>query len=314
MSEDLKSSVEEPEAENSETQVADDSDQVVTDDMVDEFSDSIMDGEVVASADVEIVEGETKEDTDEETEEETEEETDEDAEYELEEEKVKDEIDIQIDLMQDTDWVVRREAVITLGEMADERCVEPLCRALRDGDWQVREAAVEAVSDIGPPAVDLLLRFVRDWESRKYVLRTLGKINDERVLDPLISWLKSDEFKDDATRALVDLGQPAVPKLIEALNHRGDFVQKQSILALGDIKDVQAVDPLIALLQDQDWMVRLTAASSLEKIGDLRGRVAIKPLMKDPDIAVRMRVERILASWKKDQVKDKDMEKEAANA
>jgi len=300
MSEDLKSSSEEPEAENPETQGTDDSDQVVTDDMVDEFSDSIMDGEIEDSADVEIVEGETDE------------ETEEDAEYELEEEKVKDEIDIQIDLMQDTDWVVRREAVITLGEMADERCVEPLVRALRDGDWQVREAAVEAVSDIGPPAVDLLLRFVRDWESRKYVIRTLGRINDER--DPLISWLKSDEFKDDATRALVELGQPAVPKLIEALSHRDDFVQKQSILALGDIKDAQAVDPLIALLQDQDWMVRLTAASSLEKIGDLRGRAAIKPLMKDPDIVVRMRIERILASWKKDPVKDKDMEKEAANA
>ena len=173
---------------------------------------------------------------------------------------------------------------------------------------------MEAVGDIGPPAVDMLLRFVRDWESRKYVLRTLGRINDERVLDPLISWLKSDEFKDDATRALVDLGQPAVPKLIEALSHRDDFVQKQSILALGEIQDDQAVDPLIALLQDQDWMVRLTAASSLEKIGDLRGRAAIKPLMKDPDIVVRMRVERILAAWKKDRVKDKDMEKEAANA
>ena len=43
----------------------------------------------------------------------------------LEEERVKDEIDIQIDLLNDTDWVVRREAVITLGEMGDERCVAP---------------------------------------------------------------------------------------------------------------------------------------------------------------------------------------------
>ena len=33
----------------------------------------------------------------------------------LEEEKVKDEIDIQIDLLKDPDWVVRREAAITLG-------------------------------------------------------------------------------------------------------------------------------------------------------------------------------------------------------
>ena len=44
----------------------------------------------------------------------------------LEEEKVKDEIEIQIDLLKDSDWVVRREAAITLGEMGDERCVEPL--------------------------------------------------------------------------------------------------------------------------------------------------------------------------------------------
>lgn len=296
MSEDLKSSSEEPESENSELQSSEDSDQIVTDEMVDEMSESFMEEEVVASAESEV----------------TEEETDEDAEYELEEEKVKDEIDIQIDLLQDSDWVVRREAVITLGEMADERCVEPLVRALRDGDWQVREAAVEAIGEVGPPAVDMLLRFMRDWESRKYVLRTLGKINDERVLDPLISMLKSDEFKDDATRALVELGKPAVPKLIEALSSREDFVKKQAILALGDIQDEQAVDPLIALLQDQDWLVRLTAASSLEKIGDLRGRAAIKPLMKDPDIVVRMRIERILAAWKKDGTKEG--EKEAANA
>lgn len=296
MSEDLKSSAEEPEAENLETQESEVSDDFVSDDMVDEVSESILDGEIVASAESEDAEGEL----------------DEDAEYELEEEKIKDEIDIQIDLLQDTDWVVRREAVITLGEMADERCVEPLVKSLRDGDWQVREAAVEAIAEVGPPAVELLLRFGRDWESRKYVLRTLGKINDERVLDPLISWLRSDEFKDDATRALVDLGKPAVPKLIEALSHRDEFVKKQSILALGDIADDEAVDPLIALLQDQDWLVRLTAASSLEKIGDIRGRAAIKPLMKDPDIVVRMRIERILAAWKKDG--SKVTEKEAANA
>ena len=296
MSEDIKSSAGEPEAENPESKDFEGADEVVTDEMVDEVSDSMMEGEAMGSADAEA----------------TEEEAEGDAEFELEEEKVKDEIDIQIDLLQDSDWVVRREAVVTLGEMADERCVEPLARALRDGDWQVREAAVEAVAEVGPPAVDMLIRFSRDWESRKYVLRALGKINDERVLEPLLSYLKSDEFKDDATRALVELGNPAVPKLIEALESREDFVKKQAILALGDIRDPRAVDPLIALLQDDDWLVRLTSASSLEKIGDLRGRAAIKPLMKDPDLVVRMRIERILAVWKKDGTKE--TEKEAASA
>ena len=217
----------------------------------------------------------------------------------LEEEKVKDEIDIQIDLLKDTDWVVRREAAITLGEMGDERCVEPLCKALYDGDWQVREVAVEALGQIGPPAVEMLIKLVRDWDVRKYVILALGKIRDERVLDPLMVQLRSDEFKDDATNALVELGEPALERLVKALKDKDEMVRKQAVLALGRIKHTGAVDPLIEMLADADWFTRLTAAAALEAIGDLRGRDAIKPLTKDPDMVVRMRVERILAKWKK---------------
>ncbi|MDE3219232.1 MAG: HEAT repeat domain-containing protein [Nitrospirota bacterium] len=217
----------------------------------------------------------------------------------LEEEKVKDEIEIQIDLLKDPDWVVRREAAITLGEMGDERCVEPLGHALRDGDWQVREVAIEALGQIGSPAVELLIKLLRDWDIRKYAIAALGKIRDERVLDPLMVQLRNDEFKDDAVNALVELGEPAVPRLIKALKDKDENVRKQSVLALGRIKHVEAIDPLIDMLADSDWFTRLTAAAALEAIGDERGRDAIKPMMKDPDMVVRMRVERILAKWKK---------------
>ena len=217
----------------------------------------------------------------------------------LEEEKVKDEIEIQIDLLKDPDWVVRREAAITLGEMGDERCVEPLCRALRDGDWQVREVAIEGLGQIGSPAAELLIKLLRDWDVRKYAIAALGKIRDERVLDPLMLQLRNDEFKDDAVNALVELGQPALSRLIKALKDKDENVRKQAVLALGRIKEAEAIDPLIEMLSDGDWFTRLTAAAALEAIGDERGRVAIKPLMKDPDMVVRMRVERILAKWKK---------------
>ena len=217
----------------------------------------------------------------------------------LEEEKPKDEIDIQIDLLKDPDWVVRREAAITLGEMGDERCAEPLCRALYDGDWQVREVAIDALGQIGSPAVEKLIKLLRDWDVRKYAIIALGKIRDERVLDPLMHQLRNEEFKEYATNALVEVGQPAVPRLIEALKDKDDNVRKQAVLALGRIKQPEAVDSLIAMLTDKDWYTRLTAAAALEAIGDERGRDAIKPLMKDQDMVVRMRVERILAKWKK---------------
>lgn len=217
----------------------------------------------------------------------------------LEEEGVKDEIDIQIDLLNDPDWVVRREAVITLGEMGDERCVEPLARALRDGDWQVREVAIEALGQVGSPAVETLIKQLRDWEVRKYAIAALGKIRDERVLDPLMLQLRHDEFRDDAIDALVALGEPSVERLIGALRDKDENVRKCAVLALGRIKSSEAIDPLIAMLGDKDWFTRLTAAAALESIGDERAREAIKPLLKDPDMVVRMRVERILAKWKK---------------
>lgn len=217
----------------------------------------------------------------------------------LDEEKVKDEIEIQIDLLKDPDWAVRREAVITLGEMGDERCVDPLVRALRDGDWQVREVAIEALGEVGSPAVEPLLKQIRDWDIRKYVIRSLGRIRDERVLEPLVNQLRSDEFGLDATEALIDLGQPAVERLVAALKDKDESIRKQAVIALGRIKDASAIDPLIEMLKDKDWFTRLTAAAALEKIGDERGREAIKPLMQDPDMVVKMRVERILAAWKK---------------
>ncbi len=217
----------------------------------------------------------------------------------LDEEQVKDEIDIQIELLNDPDWVVRREAIITLGEMGDERCVEPLARALRDGDWQVREVAIEGLGQVGSPAVETILKLLRDWEVRKYAIAALGKIRDERVLDPLILQLRNDEFKDDAIDALVALGEPSVEKLISVLRDKDENVRKRAVRALGKIKGNDAIDPLIAMLSDKDWETRLLAAAALESIGDERGREAIKPLLKDPDMVVKMRVERILAKWKK---------------
>jgi len=285
MSDDLKESKEELEPQEPRAEETGET----SDEFVDEFADTLMEDPQVPSPEAIVIEEGGEEESFAEEE-------------EFEEEKVKDEIDIQIDLLKDSDWVVRREAVVTLGEMADERCTEPLVSCLRDGDWQVREAAVDALAMIGSPAVELLIRYLRDWEARKYTIRTLGKINDERVLDPLISMLKNDEFKDDATWALAELGKPAVGRLVESLNDRDEFVRKQSILALGEIKDTAAVDALIEKLKDPDWFTRLTAAASLEKIGDSRGRDAVKPLLKDPDLVVRMRIERMLSSWKKQEV------------
>ena len=87
------------------------------------------------------------------------------------EEKVKDEVEIQIDLLKDRDWFRRKDAAITLGEMGDERAIAPLIMALRDSEWNVREAAQDALAQVGPPAVEPLIRALREYQVRTFVIR-----------------------------------------------------------------------------------------------------------------------------------------------
>ena len=215
------------------------------------------------------------------------------------EEKVKDEVEIQIDLLKEKDWFRRKDAAITLGEMADERAIGPLIAALRDSEWNVREAAQDALAQIGSPAVDALIKALREYQIKTFVIEILGKIKDERVLDPLMIQLRNEEFKDVATKALVEVGLPAVERLMAVLNDKDKNVRKHAVMVLGEIGMPEAVDPLIDATKDEDWAVRLQAIAGLDKIGDERGKPAIKALAKDPDFAVQMRAERILWDWRK---------------
>ena len=215
------------------------------------------------------------------------------------EEKVKDEVEIQIDLLKDKDWFRRKDAAITLGEMADERAIGPLITALRDAEWNVREAAQDALAQIGPLAIEPLIKALREYQIKTFVIQVLGKIKDERVLDPLMAQLRNEEFKDVATKALIEVGLPAVERLMAVMNDKDKHVRKHVVTALGEIGVPEAVEPLIDATRDEDWAVRLQAIAALHLIGDERGKPAVKALMKDPDFAVQMRAERIMWDWKK---------------
>jgi HEAT repeat protein len=111
--------------------------------------------------------------------------------------------------------------------------------------------------------------------------------------------LRNEEFKDVATKALVEVGVPAVERLMAMLNDKEKNVRKHVVMALGEIGVAEAIEPLIDATRDEDWAVRLQAIAALDLIGDERGKPAIKALMKDPDFAVQMRAERIMWDWKK---------------
>ena len=89
--------------------------------------------------------------------------------------------------------------------------------------------------------------------------------------------------------ALVAIGKPTVEPLLAVIEHEDFEVRLRVIEALEEIKDQRAVDPLIARLKDERKSVVTFAARALGEIGD---RKAVKPLVEvlgqaQDDLAVR---------------------------
>jgi HEAT repeat protein len=85
--------------------------------------------------------------------------------------------------------------------------------------------------------------------------------------------------------AVVALGQikdaHAVEPLIAALKDENASVRKSAVVALGQIKDARAVEPLIATLKDEDADARGSAAVALGEIKDVRAVNVLLTFLKD---------------------------------
>lgn len=155
-------------------------------------------------------------------------------------------------LLNDPYWYVRRDVASMLGGMGDLRAVEPLIAALRDDS---------------------------DSRVRAYAAVALQRIGHKHAFGPLIAALNDpcSRVRQTVTKALVDLGPPAVMALTAALKHDYPEVRWRAATALAQIGDSRAVEPLIAALQDHgNFSMQFAAAKALGDIGDRR---AVKPLV-----------------------------------
>ena len=141
----------------------------------------------------------------------------------------------------------------------------------------------------GPPDVEKMLakRDVKglisalkykDANISKAAAKALGDIADPHATGPLIAslnyhWSGMDEI---VIEAQVKIGKPAVDLLVSALKDSDWQVRRNCAKALGQIRDMRAIEPLAALLVDEDSSVRRYSAEALGEISDPR---AIEPLV-----------------------------------
>jgi HEAT repeat protein len=205
----------------------------------------------------------------------------------------------QIAALKDEDWAIREEAAMALGTYRDPRAVGPLIGLLRDTDRAVRQAAIDALTAIGEPSVPVLGLCLSDPQPgvQEAASSVLALIADERVLAPLIDALGKKDWiiRMHAAKALGRIrNAQAIEPLIPLLQDKVKAVREETTIALAAIGDA-ALPSLLAALKHPEWLVRLHA---VEALGRSRSADAVEPLLwvlfNDQDQAIREDVVRAL--------------------
>ncbi len=122
----------------------------------------------------------------------------------------------------DISYVRNHSIHSTLGKLKDWRAVEPLIKALKDEEKDVRKSAAEA----------------------------LGEIGDERAIKPLYEVSKDEDLKWNAERAIEKIyDKKSVESLVKELGDYNKDIRIFAVRALGK-RGSQGVDPLIKALKD----------------------------------------------------------------
>jgi len=151
-----------------------------------------------------------------------------------------DSIPALVDLTRSTDADNRWWAVRALAQSPHAR-TEDLLPLLNDSAPEVRAATALAIcSHPGESAVPALIKSLADEDSL-----TAGL----------------------AGNALVAIGDPSVPGLIEVVNEAKSSVRILALRALAEIKDHRAIKTMMAALEDESAIVQYWAKEGLDRLG-----------------------------------------------
>jgi len=189
--------------------------------------------------------------------------------------KIKEKINELIENLEHSDKEAQdksAKALVEIGDPAVELLIEYL--RYREEKSTVHIGVANILSKIGTKkVVDLLLEKLMDynWRVRTAAAMAIKEIGDSRVIDPLLQILFKDERRDNreyAEVALGEIGEPVVEQLIRALKDEEPDIRVRAARLLGKIKDFRAIKPLTEVLsKDGNFDVKMVAKRALEKIG-----------------------------------------------
>lgn len=150
------------------------------------------------------------------------------------------------------------------------RTIEDLIESLNSDDDFVIEEAMGLLEMKGDEAVDPLIDALssRKKNIRLNAAKLLGLLNNPKAIDSLILTLRDSNklVRREASTSLSRLGSDAVDPLIAILNDEDWRVRGAAAWALGNLNDEKAIEPLEALIEDESAFVSSGAKNAIANI------------------------------------------------
>lgn len=190
-----------------------------------------------------------------------------------------------------SDPKVRMESVERLGREKPAHAAATLILALKDDNWRVRGAAVNAIKEVGDVAIPQLVAAMRneEWSVRCNLVETLGKIGGDRAAAPLIGASRDPDagVRKAAAEALAKGGTAQFKSSVAIqLANSDPVIRREAVEALDKVNFQGSLGALVSLLQDPDWSVRAAAATALGHMPEVGLTIALKVAANDRTEAV----------------------------
>ena len=177
----------------------------------------------------------------------------------------------------------RRGAALKLGQLGAvaEVALPELIEALSDPDPHVRENVTQALEAGGRAAVRHLVVALRYQKGLAIAGPTPMVL---RAIPPLGTVIG----EDDVRAALVEIGQPAVPALMDVIRHGSPALRPLAAVALREIQSIDSDQVITQAISDGNNEVRLSGALALAQSASTTDIPTLVGLLRDTDPKIRV--------------------------
>lgn len=200
----------------------------------------------------------------------------------------------------------------SLGKSKNTRVVRILIEGIRENNTYARtqtekafQVAIDQLQTVENPSFfQLLIDSLKDDNRylRRQAAYALGKLNDERAIQPLIDAQDNRDqlLRDIASQSLKRIHNPgSVSQFVKSLRSEDEGNREKAIVALSSITDRKDVLELENFLQDKKPEVRMGIVRVLGNIGMKTSIPKLVTVLNDDDATVRQTVSDTLnkAGW-----------------